>query len=103
MKQMILAAGTTLLLALGGLSAPAQAQPHGPGGRYDRPQVIVVQPPPPRYHAHPVHGPRYDHRYDDRYDHRFDHRRDRRAHRRDRDRDGVPDRHDRFPGNPYRR
>ena len=99
MKQMFLAAGTATLLALGALSIPAaaQAQPHGrPGGDHHRPQVIVVQPPPP-----PHHGPRYDHRYD----HRRDHRHDRRAYRRlrDHDRDGIPDRHDRFPNNPYRR
>ena len=103
MKQMFLAAGTAALLALGALATPAQAQPHGhPGGHHDRPQVIVVQPPPPAYRvAPPRHGPRYDHRYD----HRRDHGYDRRAHRRvrDHDRDGVPDRHDRFPNNPYRR
>lgn len=100
MKQMFLAAGAAALLALGALPSAAQAQPHGhPGGYHDRPrpQVIVVQPPPPRYVARPHHGPRYDHRHDHRYD--------RRAYRRgrDHDRDGVPDRHDRFPSNPYRR
>ena len=97
MKQMFLAAGTVALLALGALSTPAGAQP-----RHDRPQVIVVQPPPPTYRvAPPRHGPRYDHRYDHRHDHRHDRRGYRRA--RDHDRDGVPDRHDRFPNNPYRR
>lgn len=98
MKQMFLAVGAAALLALGALAAPAQAQPHGhPGGRHDRPQVIVVQPPPPHRFAPP--------RHDSRYDHRRDHRYDRHGHRRlrDRDRDGVPDRYDRFPGNPYRR
>jgi hypothetical protein len=91
MKPVFLAVGAAALMALATLSAPAQAQPYR-----DRPQVIVVQPPPP-----PHHGPRYDHRYD----HRRDHRQDRRAHRRlrDHDRDGVPNRYDRFPNNPYRR
>ncbi|MDR6890796.1 MULTISPECIES: hypothetical protein [Variovorax] len=90
MKKFSLAFGAAALLALSALSAPAQAQPH-PGDRGYRPHVVVVAPPPPRHVTR----------------HRYDHRHDRRAHyrhaRRDSDRDGVPDRYDRRPHNPYRR
>ncbi|RYZ11427.1 MAG: hypothetical protein EOO24_06400 [Comamonadaceae bacterium] len=87
MRTFSLAIGTAAVLALAALSAPAQAQPH-----YDhrgaRPQVIVVPAPPPPRHVYRGHDARRDHY--------------RRAARRDSDRDGVPDRFDRRPNNPYR-
>jgi hypothetical protein len=87
MKKLTLALGTAAAMALAALAAPAQAQPHhGPRGYH--PRVVVVTPPPPR---HIVRHDRYrDH---GRYHHA----------RRDSDRDGVPDRFDRRPHNPYRR
>ena len=97
MKKMFFAVGTAAVVALAALSAPAQAQPHhGPGYR---PHVVVVPPPPPR------HVVRHDHRYRNGYHpgHRYDHRGPYRYGRRDSDRDGVPDRYDRRPNNPYRR
>ncbi|RST55362.1 hypothetical protein [Variovorax sp. MHTC-1] len=98
MKKMFSAFGAAAVVALAALSAPAQAQPHH-GDRGYRPHVVVVPPPPPRHVSR--HG------YDRHHDHRADGRRDRRAHyrhaRRDSDRDGVPDRYDRRPHNPYRR
>jgi len=96
MKKLSLALGTAAVLAFAALSAPAQAQPHH-DHRGLRPHVVVVPPPPPRHIVR--HG---DHHRYDRHD-----RRDRRDYyrhaRRDSDRDGVPDRYDRRPNNPYRR
>jgi len=89
MKKLSLALGAAALVSLAALSAPAQAQPHHGDGGY-RPHVVVVPPPPPRHVA------------PHRYDHRHDRRADYRHARRDSDRDGVPDRYDRRPHNPYR-
>jgi len=89
MKKLSLALAAATLLALAALSAPAQAQPHLGDHGY-RPHVVVVPPPPP----HVVrHG----------YAHRHDRHAGYRHARRDSDRDGVPDRYDRRPHNPYRR
>lgn len=99
MKKLSLAFGAAALFALSVLSAPANAQPsHGhPGYRpHSRPHVVVVQP-PPRHVARHGHGRHYDRHYQpSRYE---------RHHRgwRDNDRDGVPNRYDRRPNNPYRR
>jgi hypothetical protein len=107
MKKLTLAIGTAALLSLAALSAPAQAQT---GGRFIQAQVYVVPaPPPPRHHyyappppRHHYYGPGY-HRGHDRYEDRR-HRRweERRYGRRDSDGDGVPNRYDRRPENPYR-
>lgn len=91
MKKLSLAFfGTAAAVALAALSVPAQAQPHH-GHRDYRPRVIVVQPPPPRHIARHGYHPRHDR--GGYYRHA----------RRDSDRDGVPDRYDRRPNNPYRR
>lgn len=97
MKKRSLALVTAALVALVTFSAPAQSQPH-PGDRGFRPHVIVVPPPPPRH----VVRQGYDNRHDRRADHRRGYRADYRHARRDSDRDGVPDRYDRRPHNPYR-
>ncbi|SEJ53987.1 MULTISPECIES: hypothetical protein [unclassified Variovorax] len=102
MKKLTFAFGAAALLSLAALSAPAQAQT---GGSFIQAQVYVVPPPPPRrYYAPPppryygpprnYHGDRYyrDRRWDD----------GRRHGRRDNDGDGVPNRYDRRPNNPYR-
>jgi len=108
MKKIIsFAVAAASLLSLGALTTPAQAQPFGPS--IDA-QVYVVPgppppqryyaPPPPRYYAPPP--PRHYHRHDRHWDdRRWD---DRRGgyYRRDRDGDGVPNRYDRRPDNPYR-
>jgi len=99
MKKLSLAIGTAALVALSALSAPAQAQPHHGHPGY-RPQVIVVQPPPPPRHVvRHGHHPRYDRHHHQRYDR---HDRRHRAGYRDNDRDGVPNRYDSRPNNPYR-
>lgn len=112
MKKLIFAIGTAALLSLAALSAPAQAQT---GGRFIQAQVYVVPaPPPPRHHyyappppRHHYYGPGYHRghdRYDDRRHRRWEERRweERRYGRRDYDGDGVPNRYDRRPENPYR-
>jgi hypothetical protein len=97
MTKLSLAIGAAALWALGALTTSVQAQPRHDDRGY-RPQVIVVPPPPPpRY----VVRPGYDHRYD-RRDYRHDRRYDHRYGRYDNDRDGVPNRYDRRPNNPYR-
>lgn len=89
MKKLTLAFAAAAVTALVSLSAPVQAQPHH-GDRGYRPRVVVVVQPPPRrivrngYYGHDRRG-YYRHG------------------RRDSDRDGVPDRFDRRPNNPYRR
>lgn len=89
MKKISFALGTAAVLALTALSAPAQAQPHH-GDRGYRPGVVVVQP-----------APRHIARHD--YHQRHDRRAYYRHARLDSDRDGVPNRYDRRPNNPYRR
>lgn len=94
MKKLSLALATAALLSLAALSAPAQAQPHYGDHGY-RPHAVVVPPPPPRHvvrHGHDRHA-----------DYHHGRRADYRHARRDSDRDGVPDRYDRRPHNPYRR
>ncbi|RRH86719.1 hypothetical protein EH244_19055 [Variovorax beijingensis] len=93
MKKLSLALATAALLSLAALSAPAQAQPHHGDHGY-RPHVVVVPPPPPRHVVR---------RHDRHADYRHGRRADYRHARRDSDRDGVPDRYDRRPHNPYRR
>ncbi|RZL88999.1 MAG: hypothetical protein EOP82_21140 [Variovorax sp.] len=90
MKKILSAIGTAAVVALAALSSPVQAQPHH-GDRGYRPHVVVVPPPPPRHVTR--HG----------YDQRHDRRGDYHHVRWDSDRDGVPDRYDRRPHNPYRR
>ncbi|MBT2325888.1 hypothetical protein J7E62_26520 [Variovorax paradoxus] len=88
MKKMIIAFGAAAVVALTALSAPAQAQPHhGDRGYRPHPHVVVVRPAPPLYVTRQGYGPRHGYRHA----------------RRDSDRDGVPDRYDRRPNNPYRR
>ena len=69
---------------------------------YVRPAPVYVQPAPRAYYGGYGHGHgRGYYRQDDgHYDHRD--RRDYRGARWDRDGDGVPNRYDRRPGNPYR-
>ena len=99
MKKIFFALGTAAVVALAALSAPAQAQPHH-GDRGYRPHVIVVPPAPPRPIVRHGYHPRHDHRAS--Y-YRHDRRDGYRHGRRDSDRDGVPNRYDRNPHNPYRR
>jgi hypothetical protein len=89
MKKMFFAFGAAAAVALATLSGAAQSQPHH-GERGYRPHVVVVPPPPPRHIMR--HG--YHPRHDDRAYYRHA--------RRDSDRDGVPNRYDRRPHNPYR-
>jgi hypothetical protein len=102
-KKLTFAFGAAALLSLAALSASAQAQT---GGSFIQAQVYVVPPPPPRRYYAPPPPPRYygppRHYHGDRYyrDRRWD---DGRRHgRRDNDGDGVPNRYDRRPNNPYR-
>jgi hypothetical protein len=102
MKKLTYAFGAAALLSLAAISAPAQAQsgpfiqaqvyvtPAPPHRHYDR---RYYAPPPPHYHPGYHRGDRY-YRHD-RYD-------GRRYGRRDNDGDGVPNRYDRRPNNPYR-
>lgn len=99
MKKLTFAFGAAALLSLAALSAPAQAQT---GGSFIQAQVYVVPPPPPRRHYAPPPPPRYygpprHYHGPDRY-----YRDGRRYGRRDSDGDGVPNRYDRRPNNPYR-
>jgi len=104
MKKLTFAFAAAALVSLAALSAPAQAQT---GGRFIQAQVYVVPAPPPprRYYAPPP--PRHYHPGYYRDGRRYDHGRrwdDRRHYggRRDNDGDGVPNRYDRRPNNPYR-
>ena len=101
MKKLSFAIAAAALLSLGAIGTAAQAQPFG--GRVTQTQVYVVPapPPPPGYYRRPP--PRHYYapppRYRRDHDRRWDHRRG----RWDNDRDGVPNRYDRAPNNPYRR
>lgn len=104
MKKLTFAFAAAALMSLAALSAPAQAQT---GGRFIQAQVYVVPAPPPprRYYAPPP--PRHYHPGYYRDGRHYDHGRrwdDRRHYggRRDNDGDGVPNRYDRRPNNPYR-
>ena len=106
-------AATATILTLGTFAGAASAQERGVHALIQAPLVTVqfgqrdVQPAP---HFVPGFQPvrnDFDRRHDDR---RFESRRDHRDHRAqrftptrfDRDGDGVPNRYDRSPGNPYR-
>ncbi|MNS73609.1 hypothetical protein D3C72_1070550 [compost metagenome] len=107
MKKLTFAFGAAALLSLAALTAPAHAQAGGP---FIQAQVYVTPAPPPRHHYYaPPPPPRHYHPgyYDGPRRHGYyDHgRRDwegRRHGRRDNDGDGVPNRYDRRPNNPYR-
>ena len=96
-----LAAAATLL-SFGTFGTAAQATPFG--HRVHTQVYVVPGPPPPhhyrgpdrRYYAPPPPPRHY------RHDRRWDDRRHG-GYRRDRDGDGVPNRYDRAPNNPYRR
>jgi hypothetical protein len=103
MKKLIaisasLFAGAVMMFA----AAPAMARVDvdvnvGVPGYYAAPQPVYVQPRPVYVQPRPVYYDRYD-RYD--RHHRHGHYRN---YRHDRDHDGVPNRYDRRPDNPYRR
>ena len=104
MKKLSFAIVAAAFLAFGAIGTAAQAEPFG--GRSIQAQVYVVPArphpgyqhrPPPRYYYGPPQYRQHDRRWEDRR--RWDHRRG----RRDNDRDGVPNRYDRAPNNPYRR
>lgn len=98
MKKLGLALGSAALMAMAAISAPAQAQT---GGSFIAAQVYVVPPPPPRRYYAPPPPPRYyGHRYHG--PQRYYRAPPRHYGRRDNDRDGVPNRFDRRPNNPYR-
>jgi hypothetical protein len=108
MKKLTFAIAAAALMSLAALSAPAQAQT---GGRFIQAQVYVVpEPPHPHRYYAPPPPPRHYHpgyyRDADRYGRGYDRGRrwDDRRHsgRRDNDGDGVPNRYDRRPNNPYR-
>lgn len=112
---------SAVLLALGGLAllaSPAQARPDvqwsvtigGPAVHaspvYVQPAPVIYGPPAHGYHYYErgerwrsAHHPRYHHDHHGHYHHHRGHGRG----YRDSDRDGVPDRWDRRPENPWRR
>ena len=98
MKKLSFAFAAAALLSLGSLGTAAQAQP---SGRFVQTQVYVVPAPPPRHYYGPpprrYYAPPPPRHY--RHDRRWDNRR---GGYRDNDRDGVPNRYDRRPNNPYR-
>lgn len=101
MKKLSFAFAAAALLSLGSFGTAAQAAPFGHGINA---QVYVVPGPPHhyrgpdrRYYAPPPPPRHY------RHDRRWDDRRHGGGYRRDNDRDGVPNRYDRAPNNPYRR
>jgi hypothetical protein len=104
MKKLAFATCAAALLSIAAFSAPAQARS---GDGFIQAQVYVVpgHPPPPRHHYYAPPPPPH-HYYGSRYyrdhDHRPRHWEHRRHGRRDYDRDGVPNRYDRRPHNPYR-
>lgn len=78
-------------------------------GVYFEPQPVYVQPEPVYVQPQPVYAPRVEYRYEDEWRGRqgWRHWQDRHHGRRygpygDTDRDGVANRADRFPNNPYR-
>ncbi len=101
MKKLSFAIAAAALLSLGAIGTAAQAQLVG--GHTIQAQVYVVPAPPHRgyYHRPPPPPPRY---YYAPNHYRYYHRRWNNHHGRwDYDRDGVPNRYDRAPNNPYRR
>lgn len=104
MKKLTFALGAAAFLSLVALTAPAQAEIAG--GHFVQAQHYYVQPAPPpryyrdhdrRYYAPP---PRYYRDADRGYGRGWEGRRY--SGRRDYDGDGVPNRYDRRPNNPYR-
>jgi len=103
MKKLTFAVAAAALLSLGAVGTVAQAQPSISAQVYLSPPVVVPAPPvyvpPARVYYEPPPPPRrfYDreraHRWDERHGY----------YRHDRDGDGVPNRYDRAPDNPYRR
>ena len=86
--------------------APVYVQPRSV---YFEPQPVYVQPEPVYVRPQPVYAPRVEYRYEDEWRGRqgWRHGQDRHHARRygpygDIDRDGVVNRDDRFPNNPYR-
>ncbi|VWX55675.1 conserved exported hypothetical protein [Burkholderiales bacterium 8X] len=107
MKKIAFALGTTALLSLAAVTAPAQAQP----GVYIAPRVVVVPAPPPPPAAYYYRDDRRGYGHGHGHGRHWDHRGGRRdsdrdgvpnRYDRDRDNDGVPNRFDRRPNNPYR-
>lgn len=109
-----LLAGTTLMLAASPALARVDVDFHigvpgvyvqpapvyvAPRPVYVQPQPVYVQPQPVYTQPHPVYYERYERQY-----HRNWRERDWRERRmyRDHDGDGVPNRYDRRPNNPYR-
>ncbi|MBU1357845.1 MAG: hypothetical protein KKC85_07195 [Gammaproteobacteria bacterium] len=97
MKKICFALGAAALVSLGMLTAPAHAQYRG-DQRY--PHNVIVVPAPPHHVYRPP--PRHWHAPPPRYS-RHDGYHHRRHGWRDNDRDGVPNRYDHRPNNPYRR
>ena len=110
MKKLTFAFAAAALVSLGAVGTVAQAQPHVNAQVYlgvPTPQPVYVA--PPRVYVQPApvyYGPPQQQRrfYDHDRAHRWDERHSyyRRGDR-DRDGDGVPNRYDRAPNNPYRR
>jgi hypothetical protein len=101
-KTMTVSAGILTAAVLMFSAAPAMARVDVdlnigvPGPVYVQPQPVYVQPRPvyvqprPVYYApQPYYGDRHHHKHHQHYRH-------------DNDRDGVPNRYDRRPNNPYR-
>ncbi len=65
---------------------------------YMQPQPVYVQPRPVYVRPQPVYVDRHYYRHYDKHHHKHY----RKHYRHDRDRDGVPNRYDRRPNNPYR-
>ncbi|MEJ8846154.1 hypothetical protein [Variovorax rhizosphaerae] len=108
MKKLTFAVAAAALVSLGAVGTVAQAQPHVNAQIYlGAPPPVYVSPPQPVYvRPAPVYygpPPPPQHRF---YDHdrarRWDERHGHGHYRRDRDGDGVPNRYDRQPNNPYR-
>jgi hypothetical protein len=105
MKKLTFAVTAAALFSVGAIGTVAQAQPRIDAQVYLGAPPVVVAPPPPVYvRPAPVYyGPPppperrfYDHDRGHRWDERHNH------YRHDRDGDGVPNRYDRQPNNPYR-
>lgn len=101
-KTMTISAGVLAAAVLMFSAAPAMARVdvgvnigvpgpvyYAPEPVYVQPQPVYVQPRPVYYAPQPYYGDRHYHKHHRHYRH-------------DNDRDGVPDRYDRRPNNPYR-
>ncbi|MEJ8859309.1 hypothetical protein WKW79_32405 [Variovorax robiniae] len=107
MKKLVFAVAAAALVSLGAVGTVAQAQPRVDAQIYlGAPPPVIVAPPPPVYvRPAPIYygpPPPPDRRFYDRHHaQRWDQRHGG-YYRRDRDGDGVPNRYDRRPDNPYR-